>query len=138
MLAADVATYLDQIDLGKYDADGTTGNIYLQAYPPSPDNFIFIRNTGGNPSSPKLPVDIPTVQILVRDINQTNAEVKAQNIYNALHGLGSVSIGDTWVITCRGIQSAPVYIGVDSNNRHEFSLNFEITILNQTDNREVW
>ena len=137
MLAVELAKYLDALGLVKYDEAGSTGDVYIGQLPSVPDNLVAIYPTGGPGSDQKLGYDSPSVQVIVRNVNIVSADSKAREIYDALHGISSISLPDgTWTVSCHGIQSGPVYIGQDKNDRHEFSLNFMLEVRNKNANRE--
>lgn len=135
-----IAKYLDSKGVGVFDEVGTNGTIYISFIPQMPDAVIGIFSTGGAIADGKIPYDLPTVQIIVRDTNPAAGFEKGKEIYNLLHGFHHdyFIAGGNWVLNCRGIQSQPIHIGRDENERHEYSLNFELEIENHTINREVY
>jgi len=133
MLVVEMAKYLAEIGLGKLDETGANGNIFVGVLPESPDECISLYPTGGQYSPTGEPYDDPTVQIIVRGGQdpRTPAEL-AQSIYDALHGFrgGSFVDGGAYIVSCRGLQSAPAHIGRDENRRHEYSVNFQLRVFN--------
>ena len=138
MLIAEIAQYLQSKGLGVFDPDGVSGNIYLEYCPDSPDAVIYITASGGPAPDAKHPIDKPTVQMIIRGgLNPAEAQQKAQDIYNALHAFHHkqfVSDG-RWIVGCWAMQGGPVHMGVDDLRRHEYSLNFQLEIVNNTVNR---
>lgn len=134
MIVHEMAQYLDDQGLVTYDPTGAAGggNVFVPSYvgiQGAPDAAILIRPTGGLRSDSKRIYDDPTVQIIVRSTTDPMPGMTlAQAIYDALHGFhgGPFVTGGIWVVGCVGLQSAPAYIGVDANGRHEFSLNFQM------------
>ena len=138
MLAAQIAQYLDAQGVGEFDADGITGNIFVETLPDTPDKCIAIYSTGGSAGNGKHPYDNLTVQIIVRGTQDPRtAQSVAQNIYDTLHTFRDAAFvtDGIWVVGCHGIQSGPTHIGQDENRRHEYSLNFKLRTLN--DNRRT-
>ena len=139
MLNSEIAQYLDSLGHGTYDPTGTSGNIFIDALPSSPDEAIMIESTGGTEMDSLLGYDMPTRRILVRG-GQDPREPKqlAKGIYNDLHGFSNDRLieGGIFVVGAHGIQSGPVNVGQDDNNRHRFSINFRFRIRNKSKFRE--
>ena len=103
-----------------------------------PDRCVLVRETGGEE---RRVIDVPTVQVLVRDLSVTAVKRFAQQIYDTIQstaGIGgrfgqvlpSVTVDG---VTYPQIQTAqisslalPESIGTDQNGRNEFSMNFQI------------
>jgi len=133
MLIEEVARYLSQQGIGTFDPEGLGGDIFLGVLPNQPDEAIALYPTGGQGANSKLGYDLPTFQILVRgDQDIRTGYAIAQMIYNTLHGFRSKTFvpGGQWIVSCLGLQSAPVHLGPDANRRHEFSLNFIVDTRN--------
>jgi hypothetical protein len=135
MLIEDVAIYLMQQSIGNYDREGITGDIFINTLP-SQDNVIGLYSRGGVSAEVANGYDNPAIQIIVRgaaDHNPFEALARAQSIYDALHGAfdsDPIIAGGIVVINCMGLQSGPTSLGKDSNNRHEYSLNFQFEVVN--------
>lgn len=139
MLVAEIGQCFEDQLFGTFDATGVTGTIFCEVLPPTPDECIMIRATGGSESDLKLPYDEQTVQVLVRGLETAllATQVLAQGIYDLMHGYAGAAFvsGGLWIVLCAGQQGGPVYIGQDDNGRHEYSLNFRLTVKN--DNRRT-
>jgi hypothetical protein len=137
MFLEELAQYLETEGTGNYDPDGITGDIFVAVMPPKPDAAIAIFPTGGSRADGRHAYDYPTVQVRVRGtLDPRPAYTRLQGIYNLLHGLDNIVLsGGTHIFNCNGLQSAPQYIGADSNQRHEFVINFEFHIRAETGNR---
>ena len=139
MINSEIAQYLEANGHGTYDPTGTNGNIFIDALPSEPDKAIMIESTGGAEMDSKLGYDMPTRRILVRG-EQDPREPKrlAKDIYNDLHGFSNDTLvtDGIFVVGVHGIQSGPVNIGQDDNNRHRFSINFRFRIRNKSKFRE--
>ena len=141
MLAEDVCQFLSNAGLGTYDPTTVGGDIFLMRTAPGvggddSDDCIMVRSTGGQKTLPAITTDRPSIQVIVRGtrFDPEPAESRAQAIYDALNGFRNAELvpGGTFVIFCQGMQSGPHYIGVDANDRHEFSTNFDFWIMIQT------
>jgi hypothetical protein len=97
---------------------------------------MMIRATGGSVSDPKLAYDNLSLQVLVRGKADSlvATQVAAQGVYDALHGFRGEPfiVGGITVVLCAGMQGGPAYIGTDGNGRHEYSLNFRLTVKNDS------
>jgi hypothetical protein len=142
MLEAEIAKYLEAQKIGNYDETGVSSDpwsIFIASLPSSPDECIAIYPTGGDDADTKLGYDNPRVQFIVRGtLDPRPALQKARDIYNTLQGFHMKSFisGGVFVLHCQGVQSGPVHIGRDENNRHELSLNFDLEIRNKSMHRE--
>src|SRR5690606_31866310 len=105
--------------------------------PTSPDICMAIYNSSSEPPNPKLGYDKLKFQILVRGTkNPATAELLATNVYNEIHAMSGVKLGDYYVVDCLSLQSGPAWIGKDESQRHEFSLNFIFDVVNKSNGRE--
>jgi hypothetical protein len=81
-----------------------------------------IRSMGSVCSAPVA--DAPSVQVMVRDPDHAAGEAKAKAVIDALDFFsGSLSGTEYLLIT---LSYGPVYIGLDENNRHRWSLVFRV------------
>jgi hypothetical protein len=138
MLVMEIAQFLSDNKLGKFDETGVSGNIFVMSIPATPDTIISIYPSGGTSGDFKLAYDRPRIQIIVRGTKDPRVGYELANkIYDKLHGMYNCTFvpNGTHIVLCEGVQT-PIHIGKDSNGRHEFSLNFDLEVLNQTENRE--
>lgn len=125
---------------------------FVNEFPPtSADDSAYVKITPGFPPSEWTTKKRVSFQIVVRgaEANMPYAESKALEIYKHLHNrneftLDAVDIGDGYylgmgyaldeplkrIIHCSADQSAPFYLGRDSNNRPLYSMNFTLVTLN--------
>lgn len=95
----------------------------------NPDDCAYVRLQPGFAPSEWTTKRKPGFQIVLRAKNPAEAEARANAIYAALYGRTEFLIGPVRVIKCVSDQSAPIYLGKDANQRTQYSLNFNITIL---------
>jgi hypothetical protein len=135
MLTAAVAKYLAGLDLLAFDAEGVTGNTFIDTMPSAPDTAVAIFGTGGQPTNSHDGYDQPVVQVRTRGAKHDPRPpyLRARAIYEALVGLHSITLDDggddeVRVIRTVALQSDPAPIGADDNDRHEFVINFAFYI----------
>lgn len=137
MIESEFAKYLDNQNILTFDETGTSGDTFINTLPPEPDDAIGIFAEGGPTPSIKFIEDTVDIQFLVRGgFDPRPAKSTAQDIYDELQGKDKFALPDgTEVIKVAAVQSAPIHIGRDDNNRHKYSLNFRIEYENSTTNR---
>jgi len=109
------------------------GVYYPNSFPIStatPDACAIVKLTGGFPPSQWTGKKQPSFQILVRGKanDVADAETRAYAIHEALMNLQGVTIGDDSVVIIRAMNSVPLYIGNDENNRPIYSMNFDCVV----------
>lgn len=132
ILTNEMAEFLDNQGLGTFDINTSNGDIYVMTMPSSPDDIICLYQRGGLVADGKLGYDNPKIQIMVRGVQLITTQQKAQDVYNifqGFHGKSFITNG-IHIVNCIGEQSAPNFIGKDTNRRFEFSLNFTLEIKN--------
>lgn len=143
MIAAALAIYLSSLGIVDYQEE-EGGDCFIHRLPAAPDEAVMVTAYGANPlqHSATLGYDEPTVQVHVRGTTDPRtAETRAQEVYDELQGLSHVTMAsgsehEARVISCRCLQTGPVYLGVDEARRHEFVVNTALHIRNQTAHRE--
>lgn len=130
-----LAEYLEEQGIGRVGED-----IFLNYIVDSPDNAIFLIDTGGFPPDYEGAVVNPdsqletgvglkagmlnaTVQIRVRNVSISNAYAKAMEIFKRLHGKSFWDLENVHILVCVAMQS-PFWIGRDSKGRDEVSCNY--------------
>lgn len=136
MLATAIARHLAATVFGlTFNPAGPGGNVFVAHMPPAPDVAVAVMPTGGGWQPDRTGHDIPTVQLLVRaarhDI-RTGFEL-AGACYGELTGLGPAALDpggpdEVFLIGATALQSGPVSLGPDGNDRPEWSLNFRCHI----------
>ena len=113
-----------------YDGTGTTGNIFQDSLPASPDIAVMVENTGGYPvDMGNIEYKEPSIRILVRgSLDPRPAFQLSTDIINLIGYLGAVTINGKRIIKCESVQGAPINIGRDDEGRHRFSINFDLEI----------
>jgi hypothetical protein len=130
-----VAKYLDNAGLVDLHLDDGDGDVFIAHMPDQPDKAVMVTSTGGAEQPTLLAFDDHTVQIIVRGDprDPMDGYDRARAIYSALQGLDLTTVdegGDheTLVLSTTAMQSDPVPMGEDANNRAEWSLNFRMSI----------
>jgi hypothetical protein len=109
------------------------GAYYPNSFPVSksaPDVCAVVKLTGGFPPSQWTGKKQPSFQILVRGKANDVAEVetRAYTLHEALMNLQNVTMGNESIVIIRAMNSAPLYIGNDDNNRPIYSMNFDCVV----------
>lgn len=136
-LLEEIAQLLEDLGLGTLDA-ATGADIFLGELRDKPDLALAVARYPGGPSDAKLGYDSVNFQVRVRGPKTDSriAEQKAQDVYDRMVGLRNRTLpGGTWLCLCIGLQSGPVWIGKDANDRHEWTVNLGTELRRQTANR---
>lgn len=123
-LIDDIATYLQS------NGVGTLGiNLFEGRLPSSPDAAVAVIETGGTQPNAYIPTKSPSFQVLIRATELDLGETVRQTIRSLLHNQYNTQfvLGGIYFYYCRLITEGG-HIGVDSNGRDLFSLNFECYI----------
>ena len=133
LLLDEIAKYLHDGNELVFDEEGILGNIFIATIPTVPEVVVALYPTGGGSPEGDLPYLTPSVQIYVRGTKDPRIGMSmAQDIYNKLQGFHHERFieNGTWILSCKALQSFPIHIGIDGNERHEYTLNFVLEILN--------
>jgi hypothetical protein len=130
VISIGIARYLESLNLLEFDEAGVHGDTFVESMPSSPDQAVMVIDQPGPGSDSELGYDSPGFQVIVRGTSDPRVSFdRAREIYDALHGLGPVNLPDgTRLLSCVAMQSHPVPIGQDSNNRFEHTLNFQTEV----------
>jgi hypothetical protein len=132
-----IARHLDALGLVAYDPDGITGDLFVEAMPPAPDEAVVLTlYDPGIDQDSKLPQDDVRLQVRARggpDPRVSRARVHA--IYSELHGLARVTLPDGTYVVLSFALSTPFSLGADEQRRHEHSCNFQLTVSSDTTHR---
>jgi minor capsid protein len=137
-LLEEIAELLEELGLGSYNPGGPGGTIFLGAMPATPDAVVVLTRQPGRESDARLAYDEPLVQVRVRGTpeNATVAEARAQDIYDAVHGLANRRLpGNTWLVLSVGTQGGPVFVARDTNARDEWLVSLRMEVHRPTANR---
>lgn len=127
-----------------YDASGVTGQIFVATMPSVPDTstdvHVAVMPYGGAEEATAQPTDRPLVQLIVRGprFDPRPALDMWADLYALFAGMRSTDIGTSdpvRVHMCTPLQTGPVAIGKDANDRHEFALNLQFRIHAPTSHR---
>ncbi|MCE5322144.1 minor capsid protein [bacterium] len=138
MLIAEIMQYLDACELVTYDANDTSGDVFIEL-PATPDTCVAVLPQPGTQSPGYDNLDNTGVQIIVRGAADTDVETqaRAQAIYDKTHGFrnGWFINGGAYILSCLSPNGGIVPLGDDDNSRPEFAVNLNIKYRNT--NREV-
>lgn len=116
--------------IGDFNGVGSTGwSIVINKLPSTPERIIMIRETGGKAPEPRLLLDYPSVQVIVRggESDYQVARDKSQAVKDVLLGLPSQDLdGDRWVAINMISDVTPLQS--DQLQRPMFSVNFALII----------
>lgn len=100
----------------------------------TPDNklpAIFVMGSGGFAPHEYVPTERPTFQMIVKGKSfKTNAanlaatEAEAKRLIKFLHRRSNYFVGGSLVFSSTAMQSNPIFLGVDEQNRPMYSTNF--------------
>lgn len=134
MLVVALARYIAANVAGcDFDETGVTGNGFIATMPSAPDLCWALFPSGGIPwaGHGSIATDEPTIQLRVRSVpfDPRPGLDLADAIYRQVVGLHRSTLdpgGDAEVHVSRtlALQTGPVSIGADKNNRPEFTVNF--------------
>ena len=130
-MITEIMEYLgNQIDEVNYSSDSINSNIFDNTLPSSPDLAIMVENTGGFPRDMKhIKYFRPTIRVLVRGSKDPRqARNLSEKIIDSIGTLGNIQFGKWRIVKSQAVQSHPINIGRDDNDRHRFSCNFELEI----------
>ncbi|MFF2890746.1 minor capsid protein [Paenibacillus sp. NPDC057967] len=103
---------------------------YHNEFPASSvDNSGYVRIHGGFRPDQWTNKRRPSIQIVVRGKNGIATEALANTIYDEFHRRQDFVIGSQRIVATFADQSAPLYLGMDANNRPMYSVNFTATLL---------
>lgn len=137
-----VGRYLTTRGVCSLDEGGVTGDTFLGNMPSEPDLAIMLKPTGGMALANELEYDEPTLQVMVRaaQYDRSTARQRLSDIYGELVGLRAVTLDpggseEVYVVRVLALQSAPADLGLDDNERPQFSQNFAFHVRNPTQHR---
>lgn len=92
------------------------------------DNCSAVKLTGGFPPSQWTGKKQPSFQIRVRGSDIEECENRAYQIHEKLTNLKNVKIGENSIVIIRSMNSIPLHLGEDENNRTIYSMNFDMVV----------
>ena len=133
MLIEEVLKYLDaNIPELTYDDVGTSGNLFKESLPPSPDFAVMVESSGGYPKDMRnTEYTLSTIRLIVRGTQ--NVDQASQTAHDIITLIGTFASGyfvpgGLRIVSCQAVQGYPINIGRDDEGRHRFSLNFEVEV----------
>lgn len=127
-----------------YNADGVGGQIFVATMPTAPDTDtnvnVAVMPYGGREEANRLPTNAPLVQLIIRSkrFDPRPALAVWADLYGLFAGfdLGQIGTADpVFVISCTPLQTGPIALGKDANDRHEFTLNLQFRVHAPTSHR---
>jgi len=121
-------------NLATYIADNTgfakKTNLFIGRMPDTPDTALYLTATGGNEPNRYIPTPRKTVQVLSRASAYPDAYDNAQTVYDLLHRKNDSVVLETGGVDVMFIAALqePTHIGLDDQERHVFTVNFQITL----------
>lgn len=112
-------------DLAPFVASATGAPVTAGVMPDSPDTAVLLSQYAGD--SPLYPtkVERPGLQARIRGPAYAATEALAYSVYDALNSVVEQDIGGTHYLAIDARQ-APMYLGRDTKDRHEFVVNFSV------------
>lgn len=120
-LLDDLAYYLEQQTVG---TRGST--LFISGFAGAQDNQIALVETGGVEPYKDIPINRPTVQVLVRNTDYKTGLTKAYEVFRLLDKQNDrlvLKAGGVDVMQVNALQE-PTYLGQDDNSRHLFTCNY--------------
>lgn len=124
-----LARHLAGLGLVTYDPTGVTGDCFAEVQPAQPDSVVTLTLYGGAPIDSLLPYDTPSLQVRTRgDADPRTSRTRAQAIYEALNGLGPVTLPDGSYLLLAVANQTPAFIGQDATGRCDHVCNFALEV----------
>lgn len=127
MLSEDLISFLALSGFSVYPDEGFIP-------PDLPDSklpALFVSGTGGYAPHDYIPRDNPTYQVIIKGksykvnpANKAAAEAEAKRLINFLHRRSNYTAGTAYVWSSRAVQSNPISLGLDEQDRPMYSTNF--------------
>lgn len=132
-----LAQHLAAAGLVTYDPTGTTGDLFMEAMPSTPDECVVLTLYGASgEQDSKLGYDTPMLQVRARGtIDPRVSRARAEALYAELHGLGPVTLPDgSYLLSCIAT-ATPGSIGRDEVDRFEHTCNYRLEVRAVTTHR---
>lgn len=105
--------------------------VVLEDVPTQPVELLVLTGYAGAPANTIGGTDDPRLQIRTRSARLADSRDRCQGAYDALHGLGPLTLPDgTEIQLVVGRDSGPAYIGRDDAGHPEHTANFDVSIYN--------
>jgi len=124
LLIQEVAEYLENASVGTRGTD-----IFVSSLPESPDNCIALFENSGVEANKYVPLENPSFQVLIRNTSYATGRAKAEDVKDVFLRKNNVELttGGTHALFIHPVADVG-YIGRDKNDRHEWSINFNMRI----------
>lgn len=113
------------LDIADYLEQNGVSSVYVGFEPPSPDNCVVLYEYAGRQIEClyKTNLEIPSLQVLVRDGDYENGYNRLVRIKELLHGLRVAINGTPYFVYAN---QTPEFLGRDENARVSWVLNFTV------------
>lgn len=121
MIANDIAAHLAAQGYGTLGTD-----IFIDQYPPSPDEAICVYGIGGGPpeSTDSSSLEAPKFSVVVRSADPATAQAACEGIRQYLHRK-ALTIGENYYWQLRALLPEAIGLGLDeTNTRTKYSCDF--------------
>lgn len=126
-LIDDIGEYLEDNSIGTFGTD-----IFTSGFEKIVSNCITLFNQGGAPpfrtATGDCTIYYHELGVQVRNVDDATAYSKSKSIIYLLDGICNVVIESTEIISIEAINSDPLYLGQDENDRFIYSSNFTLMI----------
>lgn len=121
-LERDFASYLQDQGVGTVGTD-----IFVNQLPDTPANCIAVYATGGINIEKEVPVSDDTIQVIVRNKDNSTCTTKAEAVYTACKRKSNINLvgGGVYVLFMNPV-AKPQRIGRDEAKRYEASINITL------------
>lgn len=121
------------LELITFIRERVPGTYYPNRFPIGatiPDEITAVKLTGGFPTDQWTGKKQPSFQLLLRGekYGEAGVEARAYELHEALTNLRDVIIGTDSIVVIRAMNSVPISIGYDENDRPVYSMNFDCVV----------
>jgi len=126
----------EAVDFLAAQGHGTKGtDLFIGIRPPTPAAVVSVTQFGGEPPDSYLPfVEQVALQVMSRAATSKDAEEKAYDIFEELHGKGNLTWASHGIMTITAIAS-PGYVGreqLEGPDAYLWSCNYIVALRRET------
>lgn len=124
--------WLSAADVGAYSPDAPLPAdqvpISLASFGPDGDTALCLTTYAGPEPDSANGWEYPRLQVRVRALNPNDAIALDRAAYDALQEAHGAMYDGSRLQDCYALQSDPTPLGLDSNGRHEFARNYQLSV----------